>query len=157
MLYPFQLFCMNFGKRNLFSYIINQLLTSPIHIFSYCVGATHIVHHYVPGQPFYIREIVYRQVKPLMVEKGVRLNDFGVVSRANHYFDDSNKDAPGGAAPGMVGRVVSPNNSHIDKMCLWVVLCSTLGLASYVIFDQWTTFALGRRIVHKYIRKHKNE
>jgi hypothetical protein len=57
----------------------------------YCnAGATHIVHHYVPGQPFYIRELVYRRVKDVMIAQGVRYNDLGIVRRGNRYFDYAN-------------------------------------------------------------------
>jgi len=134
MLFPFQLFCVNFG-------------------------ATHIVHHYVPGQPFYIRELVYRRVKELMISKGVRINDFGIVSRANRYYDANT--TPSTVLPAdeklPLTRSVSPNNSHMDQMLLWIGVCCTFGIVSYVVLDQWTTVALGRRIVHKYIYKTKLE
>jgi len=141
-------------------------------VFYYLPGATHIVHHYVPGQPFYIRELVYRRVKDLMISKGVRINDFGIVSRANRYYDANtipSKDigskisnsASSEALPKdeklSLTRSVSPNHSHLDQMLLWIVLCSTFGIVSYVVLDQWTTVALGRRIVHKYIYKTKTE
>lgn len=116
------------------------------------------MHHYVPGQPFYIRELVFRRVKKLMVEKGVRLNDFGIVSRANRYYDDdsSNKSVVSGDTGATVTeRHISANNSHIEQMLLWVVLCSTCGVASYVLLDQWTTVALSRRIISKYLSKPK--
>lgn len=135
------------------------------------------MHHYVPGQPFYIRELVYRRVKDLMVAKGVRINDFGIVSRANRYYDGDTIDskevtrssngveAMSTQATNMpvtdenkpITRTVSPNHSHIEQMLLWVVVCSTLGIMSYVVLDQWTTVALSRRILHKYIYKTKAE
>lgn len=121
-------------------------------------GATHIVHHYVPGQPFYIRELVYRRVKGLMVEKGVRLNDFGIVGRANRYYDAKASDkTEAGAVHGTSEerRQINANNSHIEQMLLWVMLCSTCGVASYVLLDQWTTVALCRRIISKYLSKPK--
>ena len=131
---------------------------------SFFTGATHIVHHYVPGQPFYIREMVYRRVKPLMVEKGVRLNDLGIVSRGNRYFDlpkgakwGSGDKLAEDAASGKADRTVSPNNSGLGAMAMWVTLCFTFGAASYVVFDQWATLSMMRRIVRKYLYKNKSE
>eukprot|EP00598_Pedospumella_elongata_P011765 CAMPEP_0185013170 /NCGR_PEP_ID=MMETSP1098-20130426/98671_1 /TAXON_ID=89044 /ORGANISM="Spumella elongata, Strain CCAP 955/1" /LENGTH=413 /DNA_ID=CAMNT_0027542237 /DNA_START=304 /DNA_END=1545 /DNA_ORIENTATION=+ len=134
MLFPFQLFCVNFG-------------------------ATHIVHHYVPGQPFYIRELVYRRVKELMISKGVRINDFGIVCRANRYYDanstpsqetDANitKTASSTVLPvdGKLPftRSVSPNHSHMDQMLMWIGVCCTFGIVSYVVLDQWTELVYRR-------------
>jgi hypothetical protein len=119
-------------------------------------GATHIVHHYVPGQPFYLREMVYRVVKPLMIEKGVRLNDFGVVSRGNLYYDDSVRLPDGSIVPG-ADKKVSANNSHMHSMALWAAACSTVGLGGYLLWDVWSTAALGRRILRKYVRRVKGE
>jgi hypothetical protein len=110
----------------------------------------------VPGQPFYIRELVYRMVKPLMVEKGVRLNDLGIVFRGNLYYDGSKRLADGSVVPDP-DKKVSGNNTHLSHMALWATLCSTVGLASYLLWDLWTTAALGRRVVRKYIRKVKGE
>ena len=141
-------------------------------LFHCLSGATHIVHHYVPGQPFYIRELVYRRVKELMISKGVRINDFGIVCRANRYYDAnatlsqetsasitntvSSKEFPGYEKLPLT-RSVSPNNSHMDQMLLWIGVCCTFGIMSYVVLDQWTTVALSRRIAHKYIYKAKLE
>lgn len=112
------------------------------------------MHHYVPGQPFYLRELVYRRVKSLMVEKGVRLNDFGVVSRGNLYYDDSTRLPDGTIVPGP-NKKMSGNNSHAGSMVAWILACSTLGLGSYLVWDLWSTAALGRRIVRKYVVKSK--
>ena len=122
-------------------------------------GATHIVHHYVPGQPFYIREVCYRQVKDLMVANGVRLNDFGIVARGNLYYDVPAKGvSPAAEKEGAVeSRTISPNNSNMLSMVLWLTLCFTLGASSYVLFDQWTAACLGTRIFRKYISKKKAE
>jgi len=67
-IYIFQLFCCNFG-------------------------ATHVMHHYIPNQPFYVRQLCYSSgVKEKMIEFGVRINDFASVSRANRYnLKDTNK------------------------------------------------------------------
>lgn len=114
-----------------------------------------------------------------MVSKGVRINDFGIVIRANRYYsadtvglDDRNDgafhvDAPTAgikwtsnvttAKDLAKSGTVSPNHSHIEQMLLWIVMCSSFGVLSYVLFDQWTSVALGRRILYKYIFKPKAE
>ncbi len=107
-------------------------------------GATHIVHHYVPGQPFYIRELVYREVKPLMVANGVRLNDFGVVARANRYYDAD-------------GKTVAANNSHFGAIVQWLAVCFVIGAPCYVLIDVWASACLGSRIFRKYLSKHKGK
>jgi fatty acid desaturase len=163
IVYPFQLLCMNFGEcvvvasKTILVYIhFIILLTALALLWCNCAGATHIVHHYVPGQPFYLREMVYRVVKPLMIEKGVRLNDFGVVSRGNLYYDDSVRLPDGSIVPG-ADKKVSANNSHVHSMALWAAACSTVGLAGYLLWDVWSTAALGRRILRKYVRRMKGE
>jgi hypothetical protein len=150
----------------------NQILDHPVfhicNLFCFNFGATHIVHHYVPGQPFYIRELVYRRVKSFMVENGVRLNDFGVVARGNRYFDplplsaaekkeDKMPTSVTGADDGapIAGRTISPNGSNMGAMILWLGLCFTVGAASYAVFDQWQTAYLGSRIFRKYLSKHR--
>lgn len=121
---------------------------------TYCIGATHIVHHYVPGQPFYLRELVYRAVKPLMVQQGVRINDFGAVARGNLYYDDSTRLPDGSIVVG-AQKKVSANHTCIGSLLGWSLLCSTVGLAAFVLWDVWASAALGRRIVRKYIAKSK--
>ncbi|CAF4761277.1 unnamed protein product [Rotaria socialis] len=62
-------------------YYQNQILDSwflfPFQLFCFNFGATRIVHHYVPSQPFYIRHFTAKSVKHTMVKLGVRNNDFG--------------------------------------------------------------------------------
>lgn len=58
LLWPFQLFCFNFG-------------------------ATHLLHHYVVDQPFYLRQLVAPGVLPRLREGGVRFDDLGTFRRAN--------------------------------------------------------------------------
>jgi len=60
MFYPFQLFCFNFG-------------------------ATHIIHHFVTRQPFYLRQITAFKVLPDLISAGCRYNDFGNQIRSNRY------------------------------------------------------------------------
>lgn len=139
ILYPFQFFCMNFGKF--------IPMRNPTRKVTHCclIGATHIVHHYFPNQPFYIREIVYRQVKSLMVEQGVRINDFGVVKRSNHYYDTVEK------------TTISPNNSHYEVMIGWLLLLSSVGPVLFPIYDQWAMICMSERIFRKYIKGTKEK
>ena len=121
-------------------------------LFVYYIGATHIVHHYVPGQPFYIRELVYRRVKSLLIDQGVRINDFGAITRGNLYYDDSLCNSDGSITKSK-DKIISKNHTNIYAMVLWLLSCSSVGVASYVLFDVWATAALGRRIVRKYVQQ----
>lgn len=60
LLWPFQLFCFNFGS-------------------------THIIHHFVVDQPFYLRQMVAPAAHAAMEAAGVRVNDAGTVTHANRY------------------------------------------------------------------------
>jgi hypothetical protein len=145
MLYPYQFLCMNFGID------INSYLSPPSLISCSLIGATHIVHHYIPGQPFYIREMVYRRVKNYMVEQGVRINDFGTLLRSNHYF---NKPLPGGkefSALSKDEKEIAPNNSQVGIMAIWLGIEMTFGVLTYAIYDQWAFGCMMQRIFHRYI------
>lgn len=61
LLYPFQLFCFNFGS-------------------------THILHHFIPNQPFYLRQMLAKKAKEECVAHGIRRNDFGIIKRNNRYY-----------------------------------------------------------------------
>lgn len=134
LLYPFQLFCCNFG-------------------------ATHIMHHYVPGQPFYIRSMCYPRVKPYMIAKGVRLNDFGTVSRANRYFQYKHNDITSATSeevedhktPKKIETAYEVVSSNL--LFMWIALCSSFGPALYVFIDQMVIFGFARRVVMKLISK----
>ena len=67
----------------------NQILRHwalwPLQLFCFDFGATHIIHHYVVQQPFYIRHWVRKQAWQALEEIGTRVNDFGVIARANRY------------------------------------------------------------------------
>lgn len=75
-----------------------------------------------------------------MVEQGVRINDFGVILRGNHYYNDKEK------------KEISPNDSNIGVMAFWLALLSTIGTFTFVIYDQWAMLCMGRRIFQKYVR-----
>lgn len=67
----------------------NQILRHwallPLQIFACDFGATHIIHHYYVQQPFYVRHFVRREAWRALEEVGTRVNDFGIVARANRY------------------------------------------------------------------------
>jgi fatty acid desaturase len=70
-------------------YFQNQILRSwyfwPLQLFCFNFGATHIIHHYVINQPFYLRQMVARAAHAAMAAHGVRVNDLGTVARANRW------------------------------------------------------------------------
>lgn len=186
LLYPFQLLCFNFGMLYIIIYIyisyryrfiillnfIIFLLLYIIH-FSICgayilylilvhesfAGATHIVHHYVPGQPFYIRQMCYTRVKEFMIEKGVRLNDFAIVARANRYFHYKHNDVTS-ATSEEVQDHKTPKKIEADykvvhsyMLFMWLTICSTCGAMLYGVFDQLVVIAFCQRVVSRYITK----
>ena len=57
----------------------------PLHLFCFNFGSTHAIHHFVVGQPFYIRQMVAKAAHKVMVEQGVRFNDLKTFARANRY------------------------------------------------------------------------
>lgn len=67
----------------------NQILDhwsfAPMQLFCFNFGATHVLHHYVVQQPFYLRQLVAPAVKQTLIEQGVRHNDLATVRRANRW------------------------------------------------------------------------
>jgi fatty acid desaturase len=65
----------------------NQVLSHPLfwpgQLFCFNFGSTHIIHHYVVQQPFYLRQMVAAAAHAEMKKQGVRFNDLGVFRRAN--------------------------------------------------------------------------
>lgn len=70
--------------------IMNHWMLLPFQAFCFNFGGTHALHHFVVNQPFYLRQLVARQVYPALKENGVRFNDFGSLLRANR-FDKTSK------------------------------------------------------------------
>lgn len=81
-------------------YYQNQVLcgplTWPLQVFCFNFGATHIIHHYVVSQPFYLRQMVAGAVHAEFERQGVRVNDLGTVIRTNHWHREP---AEGEAVP----------------------------------------------------------
>eukprot|EP00742_Colponemidia_sp_Colp-10_P007570 GILJ01008159.1.p1 GENE.GILJ01008159.1~~GILJ01008159.1.p1 ORF type:complete len:427 (+),score=34.10 GILJ01008159.1:40-1281(+) len=65
--------------------ILNHWLCLPFQIFCFNFGSSHIIHHYVPNQPFYLRQLIASAVHREMVTQGVRHNDLGTVWRGNRW------------------------------------------------------------------------
>lgn len=67
----------------------NQILDHwaflPLQLFCFNFGATHVLHHYVVPQPFYLRQMVAPGVKDTLIAEGVRHNDLGTAERANRW------------------------------------------------------------------------
>jgi len=70
--------------------IINHWILWPLQAFCFNFGATHIIHHYVPNQPFYLRQMCADVVLKECIKQGVRVNDFGVIGRSNHFSNKPN-------------------------------------------------------------------
>jgi len=64
--YPFQLFCCNFGE-------------------------THILHHYVTRQPFYLRQLIAPRAIEECRRQGVRINDLDIFRRAHRWQREGEK------------------------------------------------------------------
>ncbi|MCR8923584.1 fatty acid desaturase [Dasania sp. GY-MA-18] len=60
----------------------------PFHLFCFNFGSTHGIHHFVVGQPFYIRQMVAKVAHKVMKENGVRFNDLKTFINANRYTAD---------------------------------------------------------------------
>jgi hypothetical protein len=54
-----------------------------LNLFCFNFGATHIIHHYVTDQPFYIRQMISKSVRAELIKQGVQHNDFDIVRRDN--------------------------------------------------------------------------
>jgi len=73
--------------------IIDSWIFFPFHIFCFNFGKTHGLHHFWAADPFYIRQMLAKKVLPIMIENGVRVNDFANMARANRYAQCSDHAA----------------------------------------------------------------
>lgn len=67
--------------------VLNAWWLLPLQLFSFNVGATHGIHHFVVREPFWIRQLTMRRAHEVMKECGVRFNDFGSFRRANRWAE----------------------------------------------------------------------
>ncbi len=65
--------------------VLSPLWMLPLQLFCFNFGATHILHHYVVQQPFYLRQLVAPRVYPTLRQCGIRFDDAGTFWRANRY------------------------------------------------------------------------
>jgi hypothetical protein len=118
----------------------NQILDSwfvfPFQLLCCNFGATHIIHHYVVSQPFYIRHLTGRAVKDMMVKLGVRNNDLGILWRSNRYTIDEKEDA----------------KQKFYGKC-WFAACLLLGFPLYIIWDMMVMHKSNMNILNLIRRK----
>jgi len=92
----------------------NQILNSwsvlPLQMFCFNFGATHIIHHYVVNQPFYLRQLVSRAALAEMARQGTRVNDFGMITRNNRWSDGTaGKEDSASGEPALVPDPARPH------------------------------------------------
>jgi fatty acid desaturase len=89
--------CLNFitssmhyygGTYNLLqqTQVLNHWVFIPFQWFCFNFGSTHSIHHFVPNQPFYIRQLISKQVNALLKNKEVKFNDLASMLTANRYI-----------------------------------------------------------------------
>jgi len=86
-------------EKNVFfqNQVLNHWVFYPLQAFCFNFGETHILHHYVTRQPFYLRQMTAPGVMDEMRKQGVRFNDLEIYARAHRYYT---KDQP---KPQMIG------------------------------------------------------
>ena len=67
------------------THVITSKWFSLFHLFCFNFGKTHTIHHFVPNQPFYIRQWISAKVNRVMEQQGVRFNDFESLKNANAF------------------------------------------------------------------------
>jgi len=95
---PFYLrsFCLNFISSSMHYYgdvdsllkqtqVLNAWFLWPFQLFCFNFGSTHAIHHFVVGEPFYIRQLTATKAHRVMRANGVRFNDLGTFSRTNRF------------------------------------------------------------------------
>lgn len=65
--------------------ILKPWFFAPLHLFCFNFGSTHAIHHFVVGQPFYIRQMVSSVAHKVMVKNGVKFNDLSTFITANRW------------------------------------------------------------------------
>lgn len=68
--------------------ILDHWIFAPFNFFSFNFGQTHILHHFVTNQPFYIRQMISNKALPTLEENGIRRNDLNIFKNNNRYFDN---------------------------------------------------------------------
>ena len=65
--------------------VMNRWWLWPFQLFCFNFGSTHCIHHFVVKDPFYLRQMTAPFAHKVLAEAGVRFNDFGTYKRANRY------------------------------------------------------------------------
>jgi fatty acid desaturase len=66
--------------------VLKSWFFAPLQLFCFNFGSTHGIHHFVVGQPFYLRQMVAKAAHKVMRDNGVRFNDFHTFASANQYI-----------------------------------------------------------------------
>ncbi|MAD88582.1 MAG: hypothetical protein CMK64_02665 [Pseudoalteromonas sp.] len=82
------------GVTNLLeqTHVITSRWFLPFQLFCFDFGRTHTIHHFVPNQPFYIRQLISKKIQPIMAQHGVRFNDLQSLKYANRYVEKGQGD-----------------------------------------------------------------
>jgi len=83
--------------------ILHHWAFLPFQVFCCDFGATHIIHHYVVNQTFIVRHLVRHRAWKAMEATGVRVNDLGLLWRANRWGSD-----PTAMKPALADAVAVP-------------------------------------------------
>lgn len=83
-------FCLHFISSNMHYYggveegtvveqtqVLTKWYLAPMQLFCMNFGSSHAIHHFVPGDPFYVRMMTVRVGHEVMRANGVRFNDMG--------------------------------------------------------------------------------
>jgi hypothetical protein len=65
--------------------IVDHWALLPIQLFCFNFGATHIFHHYIVQQPFYLRHLAAKAVRSTLLNEGCRHNDLRILFRGNRW------------------------------------------------------------------------
>lgn len=85
--------CHYFGdipEKNVYfqNQVLNHWAFVPLQAFCFNFGATHILHHYVTRQPFYLRQMAAAEVLLELKKQGVRFNNLQIYQRAHRFYDE---------------------------------------------------------------------
>jgi len=65
--------------------VLNHWAFLPFQLFCFNFGETHIIHHYVTRQPFYLRQMIVPGTQAEFKRQGVRFNDIQIWNRAHRW------------------------------------------------------------------------
>lgn len=74
--------------------VLNRWFLAPLQLLCCNFGSTHSIHHFVPSDPFYVRQLTAPVAHRIMRDNGVRFNDLGTFRRANRYADPLDATQP---------------------------------------------------------------